>query len=151
MFSHDIQTTIDIEANAAQIWRVLTDFESYADWNPMLRNVRTRLEPAAHVHFEVLRDNASPSKLKANITLVNSGKELVWRGGSSAAISGEHYFRIEQLGERYCRFHHGEHFRGLLLPLVKPVLKNASSLYEAMNRALKQSVENLDIDDDNTL
>lgn len=150
MFSHNIQTTIDIEANPAQIWRVLTDFESYAEWNPMLSNAHTRLEPAAEVRFEVLREDASPLKLKANITVLSSAEELVWRGGSGAVIAGEHYFRIEPLGERHCRFHHGEHFQGLLLPLVKPILKNAAALYEAMNGALKQRVESLDTDDNNT-
>ena len=38
----------------------------------------------------------------------------------------------------------------ILLPLVKPILKNAAALYEAMNGALKQRVESLGTDDDNT-
>jgi hypothetical protein len=47
------------------------------------------------------------------------------------------------LDEQRCRFHHGEHFKGLLLPLLKPILNNASSLYEAMNSELKQRAEGL--------
>ncbi len=41
MFKYDIQTSIDIEASSDRIWRELTDFDSYALWNPMLRNVRS--------------------------------------------------------------------------------------------------------------
>jgi hypothetical protein len=44
MFSYDIQTSIDIEAEPGAIWQVLTDFNSYGDWNPMLRNVQTDLQ-----------------------------------------------------------------------------------------------------------
>lgn len=141
MFSHDIKTSIDIESTPTQIWQVLTDFKAYAEWNPMLRNVRTRLEPAAEVRFEVLRGGARPLKLKAGITELRHSKVLAWRGGPGAIISGEHYFRIEQLDEQRCRFHHGEHFKGMLLPIFRRTLKNATSLYQAMNSALKQRVE----------
>ena len=141
MFTYDIQTNIEIESSAAQIWQVLTDFDSYSEWNPMLANVHTQLERDTTVRFGVLRDDANPLKLKARITTLRTAEELVWRGGAAGVISGEHYFRIEQLNERHCRFHHGEHFKGLLLPLVKPLLKRSPALYEAMNSALKERVE----------
>jgi len=141
MFTYNIQTSIEIESSAAQIWQVLTDFDSYCEWNPMLGNVHAQLEHGANVRFGVLREEAKPLELRARITTLRTAEELVWRGGAAGVISGEHYFRIEQLGERHCRFHHGEHFKGLLLPLAKPLLKNAPSLYEAMNDALKERVE----------
>jgi hypothetical protein len=141
MFSYDIQTSIDIDAEPGAIWQVLTDFSSYGDWNPMLRNVQTELEPGAPVRFEVLREGADSLKLKANITTLDEPLSLVWRGGSVAIISGEHYFRLEPLSEGRCRFHHGEHFAGVILPLVKGTLKNTPELYRAMNEALKRRVE----------
>ncbi len=144
MFTLDIQTTIDIDTTAERIWQVLADFESYPQWNPMLINVRTHLEPGAEVRFEVaLREGARPLRLKANINVLQTAAELAWRGGMSPLITGQHYFRIEPLDEQRCRFHHGEHFKGLLLPLLKPILNNASSLYEAMNSELKQRAEGL--------
>jgi hypothetical protein len=45
------------------------------------------------------------------------------------------------LTEGRCMFHHGEHFTGILLPLVKGTLKNAPELYRALNEALKRRVE----------
>jgi hypothetical protein len=90
---------------------------------------------------EVLREGASSLKLKANITTLSEACGLAWRGGYAAILSGKHYFWIEPLAGGHCRFHNGEHFTGVLLPLVKGTLKNAPELYRAMNGALKRRVE----------
>ena len=141
MFSYEIHTTIDIEAGADAIWRVLTDFGRYDKWNPMLRKVQVDVEPGAPVRFEVHRDGATPLRLQARIALLSEPDTLSWRGGPRGLLTGEHYFRIESLGERRCRFHHGERFKGLLLPLVKGRLKDAPEVYRSMNQALKKLVE----------
>ncbi len=141
MFSLNVNTTLEINASPHQIWRVLTDFAAYDEWNPMLRNVRTCLAPNAKVHFEVVRVDAPVLRLAAKITEHEPERSLVWRGGSRAMISGEHYFRIERLDNHRSRFHHGEQFSGLLLPLMRPLLNSASPLYGAMSNALKNIVE----------
>ena len=141
MFSYNVDTTIDIDASAAAIWRLLTDFSRLDQWNPMLQNVQTDLAPGAAVRFEVLREGAKPLKLKAKIVTLAETDALSWRGGPRGVLSGEHYFRIEPLAEGRCRFYHGEQFSGLLLPLLKGVLKDAPALYRSMNEALKKRVE----------
>ena len=143
-FSYDIQTSIDIAADAGRLWQLVTDFERYAEWNPMLADVHAHLEPEAQVRFKVLREGASPLKLRARIVELVPTERLAWRGGTNALISGEHYFRIERLDSNRCRFHHGEHFKGILLPLFRPMLKNASALYESMNKELKVRAEGAD-------
>lgn len=141
MFSYNIHTTIDIDASAAAIWRVLTDFDRFDEWNPMLRRVQVSLEPGAAVSFEVHRVDARPLGLRAKIVLLNESDALAWRGGPQGILSGEHFFRIEPLGDGRCRFHHGEQFKGLLIPLLKSALKKAPALYRSMNEALKKRVE----------
>jgi hypothetical protein len=141
MFSYNIQTTIDIQASADAVWRVLTDFNRYEEWNPMLRNVKTDLALGAKVKFEVLREGTSSLKLRAKIVRMSEAAELAWRGGSKSILSGEHYFSLEPLDGGRCRFHHGERFRGLLLPMFRGVLRGAPALYQAMNEALKDRVE----------
>jgi len=141
MFYYNIHTSIDIDASAAAIWRVLTDFGRFDEWNPMLRQVQVNLEPGAPVSFEVHREGARPLRLRAKIVLLNKPEALAWRGGPQGILSGEHFFRIEPLGDGRCRFHHGEQFKGLLLPLLKGALKDAPPLYRSMNEALKRRVE----------
>jgi hypothetical protein len=141
MFSYKVHTAIDIDASAAAIWRVLTEFSQFDQWNPMLRNVHTDFEPGATVRFEVRRQGSKPLKLKAKIVKLSESEALAWRGGPKGVLTGEHVFRIEPLGEGRCRFYHGERFNGLLLPLLKGALKDAPALYRSMNEALKNRVE----------
>lgn len=143
MFTMHIDTSIDIEATPGEIWQVLTDLNAYDQWNPMLNRVRSSLAPGSRVSFQVQRDSGSPLKLEGRIRRLSECRHLAWRGGSVLFICGEHYFRIEQLHSRLCRLHHGEYFKGLFLPLLRPMLRKGEALYLAMNTALKQRVQTL--------
>jgi len=57
-------------------------------------------------------------------------------------FDGEHYFRIEPLSEARLRFHQGEIFTGLLVPLFARSLDgNVRQGFDAMNEALKREAE----------
>ncbi|HEB27897.1 MAG TPA: SRPBCC domain-containing protein [Porticoccus sp.] len=140
MFSLHIETSIDIDASAEAIWAALTDFPAYNNWNPMLRDVKTQLGVGEKVTFSVMRTETKKLKLNAKITDLQPNQCLTWRGGHHWFLGGEHYFRIEPLDGK-CRFHHGELFSGVLLPLAMPILKDADALYAAMNNDLKRRVE----------
>lgn len=137
------QFVTDLDAPLDEVWTCLVDFKSYDKWNPMLRNVSTQVQTDAAVRFEVLQDGAGPLKLSAQITELRPPEALAWRGGSRLAVAGEHYFRLESLGRDRCRFFHGEHFSGALLPLLHRRLAKARGLYLAMNAALRQRVESV--------
>jgi hypothetical protein len=141
MFSHHIQTTIDINATLEAVWKELTNFPAYNDWNPMLQNVDTHLQLGASVAFEVLVGRTKRMKLKAKMTQIDAPAELNWTGGSVLAVKGKHYFSFEKLSDSQVRLHHGEYFKGLLFPLMAKSLKRAAPLYDAMNTALKARLE----------
>jgi carbon monoxide dehydrogenase subunit G len=68
MFSHHVETSIDIHATPEAAWDMLTDFQAYDDWNPMLRKVRTQTQVGNPVSFEVLVGRSKRMKLKAKMT-----------------------------------------------------------------------------------
>jgi hypothetical protein len=141
IFSKHIEVCTKIGAPPDTVWNILTDFDSYHEWNPMLSEVRTSLEKGATVRFLAARPDGGQLKLKARITVKNEGSELVWKGGSDLLLSGEHYFRLHKLPDGGCRFEHGEHFRGSLLPFLAPKLRDAERVYQAMNEALRTRAE----------
>lgn len=141
VFSRRIQVCTNIGASPETVWKILTDFASYHQWNPMLSEVRTELATGAPVRFVVTLPDNGQLNLKACITVKDEGSELVWKGGSDLLLSGEHYFRLHKLPDGGCRFEHGELFRGPLLPFLAFKLRNVDRVYQAMNEALRSRAE----------
>ena len=141
IFKHSIQTSQDIDAAPAVVWRILTDLHDYAEWNPMLSDVESSLTRGAEVRFKAARPDGGSLSLKARVTSLLPHSELVWKGGQDLLLSGEHYFRLHESSTGGCRFEHGECFRGLLVPLVRPFLMKGRRVYQAMNDALKSRAE----------
>ena len=116
------------------VWRILTDFEGYTGWNPMLRDVHTSLKHGAEVRFKAARPDGGELKLKARITTLQPLATLVWKGGNDLFLSGEHYFRLQALAT--CVSALGESARTLL----KIRYEARTPLAEALVAAVWRSV-----------
>ncbi len=141
----EIRTTTEINAPAERVWKLLSDFEGWGDWNPVIPRVRGRLEAGAPVDIQLAMGKRR-LPIKCTLLRAEPDQELRWRGPRSKAqgrlFSGEHYFSLEKLDDARTRFIHGERFRGLLLPLVwsrlEPMLHKR---YAEMNEAVKNQSE----------
>jgi uncharacterized protein YndB with AHSA1/START domain len=51
--SRELQTEIDIAAPAERVWRILTDFDAYPDWNPFIRKIQGRPEPSGKLEVRI--------------------------------------------------------------------------------------------------
>ena len=145
MPTRDVFTSIRIDAPPARVWETLADFARWPDWNPVVKAIRTELEPGAIVRFKIkLAGPAIP--IQARLLVADADRELRWRGPPQAAlgaiVAGEHFMRLRAVGDDQTEFEHGEIFTGLLVPLIwwrlAPILDTA---YDGMNRALKRRVE----------
>lgn len=48
-----IDDSVEIDAPAAVVWQVLTDFPRYREWNPFCRSAESTLEPGAPIDMRV--------------------------------------------------------------------------------------------------
>ena len=140
----EIITNIEISAPAEKVWRVLTDLERFPQWNPFVRKAEGELREGSRL--KVLADAPGLPNLtiKTTITRVIPGQEFRWIAHlvSPGLLDGEHIFEIEPLGEERVRFIQREHLRGLLLPILWPMLNfSTRGGFEAMNNALKRRAE----------
>ncbi len=137
----EIRTEIDIEAPPEKVWAVLTDFESYPDWNPFIRKIEGRAAVGETLSAEMypLHMDSSQS-FSPEVLVVDESKELRWLGKLllPAIFDGEHIFRIEQT-ETGSRLMNGENFRGILLLAFD--MDDFVPSFEAANEALKKRVE----------
>src|SRR5215469_714593 len=142
--SREITTEIQISAPAACVWQVLTDFPHYPDWNPFILEVLGNVHQGASVKYRFEFPPGIRIWATARILGFEEQKELRWAAHflTPALFNGEHYFAIEAMSETSVLFRHGEIFTGLLLPVVRPLLrKYGPQSYQGLNNALKKRVE----------
>ncbi|MFI6797288.1 SRPBCC family protein [Streptosporangium canum] len=140
---HQIRTEIEIDASPERVWRVLTDFGAYPQWNPFIVSAVGEARVGA-VLTNRLSDQGSITTFTPTVLAATPGRELRWIGrfGVPGIVDGEHYFRIEDLGGGRSRLTQGETFTGALVPLAGGALDVADN-FAAMNTALKARAEKM--------
>lgn len=141
---HEIITEIEIGAPAEHVWKTLTDFERYPEWNPFITRVAGEVREGARLEVRIAPPGGRAMTFRPRIMALYPRRQLRWIGrlGVPGIFDGEHVFRIESLGPDRVRFIHRECFRGLLVPFLRRSLdKGTVDGFQAMNRALKQRAE----------
>jgi hypothetical protein len=139
-----IHTEIEINASAQKVWRVLTDFGAYADWNPFIRRLGGEISVGARLQVYIQPSGGKGMSFRPTVLVAEPNQELRWLGHLwfPGIFDGEHSFSIEPHGEGRVRFVQQERFKGLLVPFLSKMLdRDARRGFEEMNRALKQRAE----------
>jgi len=139
----EIRREIEIEAPPEVVWRVLTDFAAYGDWNPFIRGIEGEARPGGKLTVRIEPPDAKAMRFTPRVLAVEPNRELRWKGRLlvPGLFDGEHSLRIEPLEGRRSRFVHSERFTGLLVPLLGSALGKTAAGFEQMNAALKTRAE----------
>jgi len=140
-----IETEIVIETEVVKVWRQLTDFPSYPQWNPFITKIEGPLAEGARICFTAVLKGGRPATFYPVLTIVKPGQELRWVGklGFSWIFQGEHIFKLEEVGPGKTRLIHMEKFSGALnaTGLVDGMLRKSRDGFVEMNEALKALCE----------
>ena len=152
---NELKTEIIINANAQQIWQVLTAFSDYPNWNQFFTHISGELKIDDKLTVTISPPGSKSMNFTPKVIVLNEAKELRWRGEfiSRFLFQGEHYFLLEQLKENETRLIHGEYFAGLLTPVFEwlGLLKKTTQGFEQFNQAIKQQAESLKAEVANSL
>lgn len=135
----EIRTEIEIDAPAARVWDILTDFSQYPAWNPLVPEASGDLRVGERLNIVVV--SGRTMRFRPVVVAFDPPRALRWRGvmAHSLLFAGEHWFSIEPRSPDRVRLLHGEVFTGLLVPLLASTLdRDARPSFERMNRALKE-------------
>jgi hypothetical protein len=142
----EIHTEIEINAPDESVWRVLTDFAAYPEWNPFVRRAEGEVRVGSHLLVGIQPSGGKVMSFRPTVLVVDPNRELRWLGHLwvSGLFDGEHSFVIEPLSERRVRFIQRERFGGLLVPLLSKMLDRETRRgFEEMNQALKVRSESV--------
>ena len=139
-----IAAEVEIDAPETLIWDVLSDLESYGDWNPFLTSASGKIEEGARIELFIKPPRARGAYINPRIVLVEEGKGFSWCNNMlfPGLFDTEHYFIIDPIDDTRCRFVQGEEVSGLLsIPILLLIGGATRRGMERMNDALKALCE----------
>ncbi len=138
----EIRTEVEIAAPAAQVWRVLTDFPRYPEWNPFMSAVEGDLVEGNRLRVTLTAADGSEWREKPTIIRVQPEREL--RLSRHMLFAGlfdsEHFFQLQSRDGATVLVHAGN-FGGLLLSYMGRTVTQRARGFVGMNQALKKRVE----------
>jgi hypothetical protein len=137
-----IHTETEIDAPPAAVWAVLTDFDAYPEWNPLITNAEGTLAVGEVLTLRMLLGGEKAQTFTPEVRAVRENAELRWLGALrwSWLFSAEHRFALSSVGDT-TRLDHSEVFRGVLVPLLRTTIDQTERDFRALNAALKERVE----------
>lgn len=102
----ELYTEIQINATPERLWRILTDFASYPQWNPFIRRASGKPEKGEQLEVYLQPEGAGGMTFQPRVLKAEPGRELRWRGHLliPGLFDGEHIFIIEPLVAGGVRF-----------------------------------------------
>ena len=147
MFRREIQTAIEIQAGVERVWQVLTDFDAYEEWNPMIRWAKGTATPGGRLKVRFQPDVRKRARIFwPRLITVIPGRELRWLG--YPRIPGifdiDHYWIINPCGDGRSHLLHGTAILGLSAPIFSPMLEGSTrKAFIDMNLAHKARAEQM--------
>ena len=140
LLTKKIETKIQINAPAENVWKMLTNVEKYETWNSFLK-ISNLSTPGERFRLKTTLNDGSQMSFKPVLLQLGDG-QMRWRGHflMPGLFTGAHEMVIRQLSENTCKFTHNEYFTGALVPFIS--LKKTKEAFEKMNQDLKRFAEN---------
>jgi len=138
-----IFTSIRINAGTEEVWKILTDFEKYPQWNPFIKSLTGEVKEGKQITVKLKGMTFKPIVK----TFINY-REFKWLGHlwCKGIFDGEHRFYLKENRDGTCILEQSETFSGLLVHLFsKKIEQNTKQGFEAMNKAIKLQTETLAI------
>ncbi|WP_440989354.1 SRPBCC family protein [Haloarchaeobius baliensis] len=142
---NELVTTIDVDAPSDVLWDVLTDLDSYDEWNRHSR-VTGSLAVGKRLRVAPGPDAGRMPTFRPTVVEVDEGREFAWLGHLfvRGLFDGEHRFAVEDLGDGRSRLTQSERFSGLLAGLVlRLVGDDTESNFQAVNESARVRAESL--------
>ncbi|MDH5250899.1 MAG: SRPBCC domain-containing protein [Cyclobacteriaceae bacterium] len=140
----EIRTEIEIAAPLTKVWSILTDFDHWKDWNPIVNQAGGAASAGSKLNITMRgKDGKDANKYMPVITTFEKPKSFRWRAKMMAGFlfTNDKAFELEETAAG-TRLIHTEAFSGMLVPLFWNKLEaGVSPMLKSMNNALKTLAE----------
>ena len=140
----EIMTKIEIKASPKKVWKILTDFDKYPEWNPFIKYLKGEVKENKKIEVKIIPLNSKGMVFKPKVLKYEENTELRWLGNTilPKLFDGEHIFQIIDNKDGTVIFIQKEEFRGILVPILKFFLDgNTKKGFIMMNEKIKELSE----------
>lgn len=141
--ARSLETDILIDAPPDEVWRILSDFARYPEWNPFIVSISGAAKPGRSLRVTLEPPGRKPMTFRPVVKSAVPGREFRWLGRMfvPGIFDGHHQFVLEDT-DQGTRFVHRESFSGLLAGFVLRTMGEAIRKgFIQMNEALKERAE----------
>jgi hypothetical protein len=139
--SKTIQAAVTVEASRETVWRILTDFEGYARWNPLITAAEGDARLGAQIEVDIHPPGSGVQELSPEITILRPNRKLAWM--SREVLPGisdrEYEVILDPLGDERVRVVMHKRFEGILIPFTSTAEEQVG--LDLMAEALKRRAE----------
>ena len=138
-----VSSSIEIAAPPERVWRVLTDFASYPQWNPFIQSLSGPLAIGERLSVRIKLSGGKSMTFRPTVLLVEENRKVRWMGRLllPGIFDGEHHFELAPTTSG-SSFSQEEKFSGILVRMMGAATFQQTQLgFVEMNKALKQRAE----------
>jgi uncharacterized protein YndB with AHSA1/START domain len=131
-----------VEAPRALVWKLLTDFDGYSEWNPYITRAEGEARVGATVRLRLELHQGEPEEFQCEVQDVKPQRKLRWRCrkyGLPGLLDREHAFRVLPIDGRRVWLVYDGRLEGLFQPFTD--LGDLKRGYRRMTDALKEHAE----------
>ena len=142
--AREIKTEILIHASSLSIWRILTNFREYPNWNPFIKSIEGEVAVGNTFTARIQPPGSKGMTFKPRVLTFETEKRFSWKGHLliNGLFDGEHIFELDDQGNGTTLFIQREVFTGILVPIFDRMMReNTIKGCEAMNEKIKDLAE----------
>ena len=133
-FNRTTVVSIDIQADEAIIWALLTNASGFPRWNSTVVSIDGEIQKGKKIKLKSTLDPKRTFKLK--VKEMEPEKEMVWEDGK-----GKRTYTLEKLEVGKVKFTMHEKLGGLFFPMYKKFIPSFDKSFEQFASDLKKEAE----------
>jgi len=137
-----LHAVADIDAPAEQVWRVVTDFPRYPEWNPFIVRASGDQRVGGRLELTITAPDVRAVTFRPRVVDLEPGRLIRWKGRLwiPGLFDGRHSLAVEPLDDGRSRFTTHEEVTGILVPVLGKVMRASQQGFELMAEALARRV-----------
>jgi hypothetical protein len=139
----EIRTEIEIDAPVERVWKILTDFEDFKQWNPFIVRAEGQPHRGERLSVTIRPPGRRATRFRPIVVALEPNRELRWLGRLvvPGIFDGEHSHEVESLPGGRTRYVQRERFTGILVGVVGGMIRDTEKGFREMSEALKARAE----------